>query len=160
MVVIGLGKNILFKSAHCVIDIRKAYLNFWTNLQKASGLVCNIIFVIWTCFQLSNFFEEKNSAGCLLKTNGWWKFAFQCTQTPCQMILQRSEVLCSFASEVNNTYFMLCKDHMFEGGHNIFRNLHFRFDWHSIGQIYVGYFAKLCGLLRIFELYLGPVMVD
>ena len=35
------------------------------------------------------------------------------------------------------------------------RNLHSRFDWHYIGQIYSGDFAKFCGLLRIYELYLA-----
>ena len=34
------------------------------------------------------------------------------------------------------------------------RNLHLRFDWHYIGQIYGGDFAKFCGLLGICELYL------
>ena len=34
------------------------------------------------------------------------------------------------------------------------RNLHRRFDWHYIGQVYGGDFAKFCGLLRIYELYL------
>ena len=34
------------------------------------------------------------------------------------------------------------------------RNLHRRFVWHYIGQIYGGDFAKFCGLLRIYELYL------
>ena len=29
------------------------------------------------------------------------------------------------------------------------RNIHCRFDWHYIGQIYDGDFAKFCGLLRI-----------
>ena len=38
-----------------------------TNLHKAWSL-CNIIFVILTCFHLTNFLENKNSAGCLLKT--------------------------------------------------------------------------------------------
>jgi hypothetical protein len=39
-----------------------------SNLQKNSDF-CNIIFVILTCFYLTNFFlEKKNSAGCLLKT--------------------------------------------------------------------------------------------
>jgi hypothetical protein len=33
------------------------------------------------------------------------------------------------------------------------RNLHHRFDWHYIGQIYGGDFAKYCGLLRIHNLY-------
>ena len=33
------------------------------------------------------------------------------------------------------------------------QNLHRRFDWHYIGEIYDGDFAKLCGLLRIYELY-------
>ena len=34
------------------------------------------------------------------------------------------------------------------------QNLHGRFDWYYIGQIYGGDFAKFCGLLRIYELYL------
>ena len=33
------------------------------------------------------------------------------------------------------------------------RNLHLLFDWHYIGQMIGGYFAKFCGLLRIYELY-------
>ena len=33
------------------------------------------------------------------------------------------------------------------------RNLHGRFDRYYIGQIYSGDFAKICGLLRIYELY-------
>ena len=31
------------------------------------------------------------------------------------------------------------------------RNLHCRFDWEYIGQIYGGDFAKFCGLLRIYN---------
>ena len=45
------------------------------------------------------------------------------------------------------------KVHIFWEGHKILRNLHRRFDWHYIGQIYVGDFAKFCGLLRIYEFY-------
>ena len=33
------------------------------------------------------------------------------------------------------------------------RNLPLTFDWHYIGQIIGGEFAKFCGLLRIYELY-------
>ena len=33
------------------------------------------------------------------------------------------------------------------------RDLYCRIDWHYIGQIYGGDFAKLCGLLLIYELY-------
>ena len=33
------------------------------------------------------------------------------------------------------------------------QNLHCRFDWHYIGQIYGGDFEKFCSLLRIYELY-------
>ena len=52
--------------------------------------------------------------------------------------------------------FFLFKVHIFWEGHKIFRNLQRRFDWHYIGQIYSGDFAKFCGLLRIYELYLTP----
>ena len=37
------------------------------------------------------------------------------------------------------------------------QNLRLRFDWHYIGQIYGGDFAKFWGLLRIYELYLKRV---
>ena len=33
------------------------------------------------------------------------------------------------------------------------RNLHRRFDRYYIGRIYSGDFAKICGLLRIYEIY-------
>ena len=46
------------------------------------------------------------------------------------------------------------KVHIFWEGHKILRNLHRRF-YHYIGQIYIGDFAKICGLLRIYELYFG-----
>ena len=46
------------------------------------------------------------------------------------------------------------KVHIFWEGHKILRNLHQLFDWQYIGQIIDGYFAKCCGLLRIYELYL------
>ena len=44
------------------------------------------------------------------------------------------------------------KVHIFWEGHKILQNLHRKFDWHYIGQIYSGGFAKFCGLLRICEL--------
>ena len=44
------------------------------------------------------------------------------------------------------------KVHIFWEGHKSLRNLHRRFDWHYIGQIYDGDFTKFCGLLRIYEL--------
>ena len=45
------------------------------------------------------------------------------------------------------------KVHIFWEAHKILQNLHCRFDCHYIGQIYDGDFAKICGLLRIYELY-------
>ena len=45
------------------------------------------------------------------------------------------------------------KVHIFWEGHKILRNLHRRFDRYNIGQVYGGDFAKICGLLRIYELY-------
>ena len=45
------------------------------------------------------------------------------------------------------------KVHIFWEGHKILRNLHRRFDRYYIGQTYGGDFAKICGLLRISELY-------
>ena len=46
-----------------------------------------------------------------------------------------------------------CKVHIFWEGHKILWNLHRRFDWQCIGQMYSGNFAKFCDLLRINELY-------
>ena len=45
------------------------------------------------------------------------------------------------------------KVHIFWEGHKFLRNFHRRFDPYYIGQIYGGDFAKICGLLRIYELY-------
>ena len=50
-------------------------------------------------------------------------------------------------------YTQVSKVHIFWEGHKSLRNLHRRFDWHYIGQIYGGDFVKFCGLLRIYELY-------
>ena len=44
------------------------------------------------------------------------------------------------------------KVHIFWEGYKILQNLHRRYDWHYIGQIYGGFFGKFCGLLRIYEL--------
>ena len=51
-------------------------------------------------------------------------------------------------------YFIL-KVHIFWEGHKILQNLHQLFDWQYTGQIIGGDFAKFCGLLRIYELYLS-----
>ena len=48
----------------------------------------------------------------------------------------------------------LVKVHIFWEGNKILRNLHRRFVLCSASQIYSGDFAKFCGLLRIYELYL------
>ena len=45
------------------------------------------------------------------------------------------------------------KVHIFWEGHKILQNLLQLFDWQYIGQIIGEDFAKLCGLLRIYELY-------
>ena len=47
--------------------------------------------------------------------------------------------------------FVFFKVHIFWEGHKILQNIHPRFDRYYIGQIED--FAKLCGLLRIYELY-------
>ena len=50
-------------------------------------------------------------------------------------------------------FHFLLQVYIFWEGHKILRNLNCRFDWHYTGQIYGGGFAKLCDLLRIYELY-------
>ena len=45
------------------------------------------------------------------------------------------------------------KVHIFWEAHKSLWNLHGRFDHYYIRQIYGGDFAKICGLLRIYELY-------
>mgnify|MGYP007025462761 CR=1 FL=1 len=49
--------------------------------------------------------------------------------------------------------FIYVKVHIFWEGHKILQNLHCKFDRYYIRQIYGGDFAKLRGLLRIYELY-------
>ena len=49
------------------------------------------------------------------------------------------------------------KVHIFWEGQKILRNLHRRFDRYYIGQIYGGGFAKFCGLIRIYELYISDL---
>ena len=45
------------------------------------------------------------------------------------------------------------KVHIFWEGHKILQNLHRRFYRYYIGQIYGADFAKICGLLRMYEFY-------
>ena len=45
------------------------------------------------------------------------------------------------------------KVHIFSEVHKILWNLHCRFERYYIEQIYSGNFAKIYGLLRIYELY-------
>ena len=52
----------------------------------------------------------------------------------------------------------LDKVHIFWEGHKFLRNLHRRFVLCSNGQIYGGDFAKFCGLLRIYELYICNIL--
>ena len=46
---------------------------------------------------------------------------------------------------------MIGKVHIFWEGQNFLQNLHRRFVLWSASQIYNGDFAKMCGLLRIYE---------
>ena len=50
-------------------------------------------------------------------------------------------------------FLYICKVHIFWEGHKILRNLHRRFNCYYLGQIYGGGFAKICHLLRLYELY-------
>ena len=68
-------------------------------------------------------------------------------QMPVKWMFRRTNVSESFKKPVKN------KVHIFREGHKILRNLHRRFDRYYIGQIYSGDFAKICSLLRIYELY-------
>ena len=52
------------------------------------------------------------------------------------------------------------KVHIFWDGHKFLQNLHRRFVLCSNGQIYSGDFAKLCGLLRIYGIYLKKTFED
>ena len=47
------------------------------------------------------------------------------------------------------------KVHIFGKGHKIFRNLHQLFVLCTASQIIGGDFTKFCGLLRIYEPYIG-----
>ena len=57
----------------------------------------------------------------------------------------------------NLFFFYLCilKVHIIWEGLKILQYLHHRFDHYYIGQIFCGDFAKICGHLRIYELYIS-----
>ena len=57
------------------------------------------------------------------------------------------------------TYAIIVKAHTFWEGHKILRNLHHRFDWHYLGQIYGWVFTKFWDLLRMNKLYLQCCIV-
>ena len=61
--------------------------------------------------------------------------------------MQQSHVLLKRLESLSNI-------HRFWEGHKILQNLYCRLDRYYIRQIYGGDFAKICGLLRIYELYL------
>ena len=60
----------------------------------------------------------------------------------------------TFAFEGHTVAAYGSKVRIFWEGHKILWMLLRRFDWHYIGQIYGGDFAKFCGLLKVSELYL------
>ena len=64
----------------------------------------------------------------------------------------------SFIESLTVSFRWNIKVHVFWEGHKILRNLCQLFDWQYIGQIIGGDFAKFCGLLRIYELYLCKCM--
>ena len=73
-----------------------------------------------------------------------------------EKILTSIRCICGFITNSNkkfNSY--RGKVHIFWEGHKFLRNLHCRFVLCSNGQIYSGDFAKICGLLRIYELYIS-----
>ena len=67
----------------------------------------------------------------------------------------------AFSEYMNFTAMILKlkKVHIFWDGHIILQNLHQLFDWQYIGQTIGGDFAKFCGLLRIYKLYLESCQV-
>ena len=58
--------------------------------------------------------------------------------------------------------FIVSKVHIFWESHTILRSLHLTFDYSTHSEKQCGYFAKFCGLLRIYELYvlLGPKLCN
>ena len=65
----------------------------------------------------------------------------------CCQILDRLFVL---FHHFRNILCLYCKVHIFWEGRKVLRNLRRRFDWHYIGQIYGGDYAKFWGLIRIY----------
>ena len=63
-----------------------------------------------------------------------------------------NESIVFLKSHLKKRYFV-AKVHTFWEGHKILQNLHQKFALCCVSQIYSGYFAKFCGLLRIYELY-------
>ena len=71
-----------------------------------------------------------------------------------QTVLWKKSVLFFFFSKILlKKKFYILKVHIFWEGDKILQNLHQIFDWQYIGQIIGGDFAKVFGLLRIYELY-------
>ena len=51
-----------------------------------------------------------------------------------------------------------CKVHIFWEGHKILQNLHRRFDWHCIGQIYGADFVALSEYMNFITMYIMKVV--
>jgi hypothetical protein len=72
-----------------------------------------------------------------------------------QKLVEMTQILLRLATMMMEVSFFYVKVHIFGEGHRILRNLYRRFDRYYIGQIYDGDLAKIYGLLRIYELYIG-----
>ena len=105
-------------------------------LKSVQNLILRSI--IQTCFY--SLIQTKVQVWSLIKKGSWLFFTF----------LSRKPKKLSVMLE---RCWKTIKVPIFWEDNTILQNLHLTFDWHYIGQKEGGDFAKLCGLLRIYEFY-------
>ena len=145
-------------TVQCIIFCSSAVA--WTHLGS--------IFLLPTSFMLSHFFFAGTRVDLFTSKQKWGQFpkniGIQALKSPKKVINKiflliwylQKDFQNDYANFQNKKVVMIkspqVKVHIFWEGHKILRNLHCWFDWHYIGQINAGDFAKFCGLLRIYEL--------
>ena len=87
----------------------------------------------------------------LIRSNEMELLLIISTQSACQVILF-FKLSQSNLCKLQTMKLVANKVYIFWEGHKILQNLHLTFDWHYLGQKLGEDFAKLCGLLRIYEL--------
>ena len=103
-----------------------------TSSASRSGQPSLGSFQTWLSTKILGYFQFRFYLMAIYREstqylNSWWAFKLQ--------------------------WYFFVKVHIFWEGHKILQNLHQLFDWQYIGQTIGRDFEKICGLLRIYELY-------